>query len=109
MGGDRIAYQVLGQGPPDLVMTTGGFSQIDIIWEDPGIALFLRTLASFSRLILFDRRGTAPPTRYRPIPCHRGSPTPRSSSWSWTRSAPSGRRSWRKLTPGRSHCFSPGP
>lgn len=58
LGGDRIAYQVLGQGPPDLVMTTGGFSQIDIIWEDPGIALFLRTLASFSRLILFDRRGT---------------------------------------------------
>jgi hypothetical protein len=34
LGGDRIAYQVLGQGPPDLVMTTGGFSQIDIIWED---------------------------------------------------------------------------
>jgi class 3 adenylate cyclase len=58
LGGDRIAYQVLGQGPPDLVMTTGGFSQIDIIWEDPGIALFLRTLASFARLILFDRRGT---------------------------------------------------
>jgi class 3 adenylate cyclase len=58
LGGDRIAYQVLGQGPLDLVMTTGGFSQIDIIWEDPGIALFLRTLASFSRLILFDRRGT---------------------------------------------------
>ena len=57
LGGDRIAYQVLGQGPPDLVMTTGGFSQIDIVWEDPGIALFLRTLASFSRLILFDRLG----------------------------------------------------
>lgn len=58
LGDDRIAYQVLGQGPPDLVMTTGGFSQIDIVWEDSGIALFLRTLASFSRLILFDRRGT---------------------------------------------------
>jgi class 3 adenylate cyclase len=57
LGSDRIAYQVLGHGP-DLVMTTGGFSQIDIIWEDPGIALFLRTLASFSRVILFDRRGT---------------------------------------------------
>src|SRR5919109_2173121 len=58
LGDDRIAYQVLGQGPPDLVMTTGGFSQIDIVWEDPGIALFLRSLASFSRVILFDRRGT---------------------------------------------------
>jgi class 3 adenylate cyclase/pimeloyl-ACP methyl ester carboxylesterase len=55
---DRIAYQVLGQGPPDLVVTLNSFGHIDIAWEDPGFALFLRTLASFSRLILFDRRGT---------------------------------------------------
>ena len=68
LGGDRIAYQVLGQGPPDLVMTTGGFSQIDIVWEDPGIALFLRTLASFSRLILFDRRGTGASVPLPPDP-----------------------------------------
>jgi pimeloyl-ACP methyl ester carboxylesterase len=92
LGGDRIAYQVLGQGPPDLVMTTGGFSQIDIIWEDPGIALFLRTLASFSRLILFDRRGTGASDPLPPDPLPRGSPMPRSWSWSWTRSAPSGPR-----------------
>jgi class 3 adenylate cyclase len=58
LGRDRIAYQVLGQGPPDLVVTFGSFGHIDVAWEDPGIALFLRTLASFSRLILFDRRGT---------------------------------------------------
>jgi class 3 adenylate cyclase len=58
LGRDRIAYQVLGHGPPDLVLTFGSFGHIDIAWEDPGIALFLRTLASFSRLILFDRRGT---------------------------------------------------
>jgi pimeloyl-ACP methyl ester carboxylesterase len=58
LGPDRIAYQVLGAGPPDLVMTTGNYSHVDMAWEDPGIALFLRTLASFSRLILFDRRGT---------------------------------------------------
>jgi pimeloyl-ACP methyl ester carboxylesterase len=58
LGRDRIAYQVLGHGPPDLVVTFGSFGHIDIAWEDPGIALFLRTLASFSRLILFDRRGT---------------------------------------------------
>ena len=56
--GDRIAYQVVGAGPPDLVMTTGNYSHVDMVWEDPGIALFLRTLASFSRLIVFDRRGT---------------------------------------------------
>jgi len=58
LGRDRIAYQVLGEDPPDLVMTTGSFSHVDMAWEDPGIALFLRTLASFSRLIMFDRRGT---------------------------------------------------
>jgi pimeloyl-ACP methyl ester carboxylesterase len=56
--GDRIAYQVLGEGPPDLVLTPGSFGHLDIGWEDPGIALFCRTLASFCRLILFDRRGT---------------------------------------------------
>jgi len=56
LGQDRIGYQVLGKGPPDLVMT-GGVT-IDVAWEDPGVALFLRSLASFSRLILFDRRGT---------------------------------------------------
>jgi pimeloyl-ACP methyl ester carboxylesterase len=58
LGGDRIAYQVVGQGPPDLVLTIGNFSHVDMIWEDPGAALFLRTLASFCRLIRFDRQGT---------------------------------------------------
>jgi class 3 adenylate cyclase len=58
LGRDRIAYQVLGEGPPDLVLTSGSFGHVDMAWEDPGIALFFRTLASFSRLILFDRRGT---------------------------------------------------
>jgi pimeloyl-ACP methyl ester carboxylesterase len=56
--GDQIAYQVLGEGPPDLVLTPGSFSHLDIAWEDPGVALFCRTLASFCRLILFNRRGT---------------------------------------------------
>jgi class 3 adenylate cyclase/pimeloyl-ACP methyl ester carboxylesterase len=58
LGHDRIAYQVLGHGPPDLVLTLNSFGHIDIAWEDPGFALFLRTLASFSRLVLFDRQGT---------------------------------------------------
>jgi class 3 adenylate cyclase len=58
LGEDRIAYQVVGDGPPDLVLTLNSFGHVDIAWEDPGFALFLRTLASFSRLILFDRRGT---------------------------------------------------
>ena len=56
--GDRIAYQTFGQGPPDLVLAPGSFGHLDIAWEDPGITLFYRTLASFCRLIVFDRRGT---------------------------------------------------
>jgi class 3 adenylate cyclase len=58
LGDDRIAYQVLGEGPPDLVLTMGAFGHVDLQWEDPGIALFLRGLASFTRLVAFDRRGT---------------------------------------------------
>ena len=58
LGGDRVAYQVLGAGPPDLVLARRSYAHIDVAWEDPGIALFLRSLASFCRLILFDRRGT---------------------------------------------------
>jgi class 3 adenylate cyclase len=57
LGEDRVAYQVLGEGP-DLVLTMGAFGHVDLMWEDPGIALFMRRLASFSRLISFDRRGT---------------------------------------------------
>jgi class 3 adenylate cyclase len=42
------------------VLARRSYGHIDIAWEDPGIALFLRRLASFCRLILFDRRGTGP-------------------------------------------------
>ena len=58
LGQDRIAYQVLGQGPPDLVVTPGSFSHVDTMWEDPAAALMYRRLASFARLIRFDRVGT---------------------------------------------------
>jgi class 3 adenylate cyclase len=70
LGDDRIAYQVLGQGPPDLVMTHGGYGHLDLVWEDPGCTLFLRSLASFSRLILFDRRGigASDPPPHDPLP-----------------------------------------
>jgi hypothetical protein len=57
LGEDRIACQIFGQGPPDVVVTTGTVGSIDSIWEEPGVALFFRRLASFSRLILFDRLG----------------------------------------------------
>jgi len=56
-GGHHIAYQVLGDGPLDLIYVHG-VSHLDGQWEEPRYAHFLRHLASFSRLILFDMRGT---------------------------------------------------
>lgn len=53
-----IAYQVLGDGPFDLVFVPGWISHLEHSWEEPALARFLRRLASFSRLILFDKRGT---------------------------------------------------
>ena len=55
--GVHIAYQVLGDGPFDLVLIPGYVSHIELGWEYPEIADFVRSLASFSRLIIFDRRG----------------------------------------------------
>lgn len=57
-GDVNIAYQVVGEGERDLIYVPGWVSNIDIMWEDPGLAGFLRRLASFSRLITFDKRGT---------------------------------------------------
>jgi len=56
--GVNIAYQVVGSGPFDLVFVPGFVSHLDLQWGDPGIAAFLERLASFSRLIIFDKRGT---------------------------------------------------
>jgi pimeloyl-ACP methyl ester carboxylesterase len=56
-GDVNVAYQVFGEGPTDLVYVWGWISHIDFQWSDPTIASFLRRLASFSRLIMFDKRG----------------------------------------------------
>jgi class 3 adenylate cyclase len=48
----------VGSGPVDLVLSAGSFGAFDTDWEDPQAELFLRRLASFVRLIRFDRRGT---------------------------------------------------
>jgi class 3 adenylate cyclase/pimeloyl-ACP methyl ester carboxylesterase len=53
----QIAYQIVGDGPIDLVLVPGFVSHMEVIWEDPGAARFLEHLAEFSRLILFDKRG----------------------------------------------------
>jgi pimeloyl-ACP methyl ester carboxylesterase/class 3 adenylate cyclase len=52
----RIAYQAFGVGPA-LVWVPGWVSQLDLYWEEPALERFLRRLASFSRVIVFDRRG----------------------------------------------------
>jgi class 3 adenylate cyclase len=54
----NIAYQVVGEGPFDLVYVPGWVSNIEAMWEEPSHAHLLGRLASFSRLILFDKRGT---------------------------------------------------
>jgi pimeloyl-ACP methyl ester carboxylesterase len=57
-GDVNIAYQVIGEGPIDLVFVMGWLSNIDEFWTEPNFARFLTRLASFSRLIIFDKRGT---------------------------------------------------
>jgi class 3 adenylate cyclase len=54
----HVAYQTLGEGPPDLVFVPGWAHNVESVWEWPQHAAFARRLASFSRLILLDRRGT---------------------------------------------------
>ncbi len=56
-GGVNIAYQVVGEGSPDLVYVPGWISNVEMMWENPQFARFLRRLASFSRLTVFDKRG----------------------------------------------------
>jgi class 3 adenylate cyclase len=57
-GDVHIAYQVLGEGPFDLVAIPPWMSNIELLWENPLLAASFRRLASFSRLIRFDKRGT---------------------------------------------------
>jgi pimeloyl-ACP methyl ester carboxylesterase len=55
--GISIAYQVHGTGPVDLVLVPGFVSQVELLWEEAGVARFLRRLTAFSRLLVFDKRG----------------------------------------------------
>src|SRR5947199_8522286 len=54
----HIAYQVVGDGPIDLVYVPSWISQVEHYWEEPSVARYFNRLASFSRLIMFDRRGS---------------------------------------------------
>jgi pimeloyl-ACP methyl ester carboxylesterase len=66
--GVRVAYQVIGQGPLDLVCVPSAGSHIEVFWEEPSVARYLRRLASFSRLILFDKRGVGMSDRVEGVP-----------------------------------------
>ena len=57
-GDVNIAFQVVGDGPVDLVYVPGWISNVELNWEEPSLAYVLERLAGFSRLILFDKRGT---------------------------------------------------
>lgn len=57
-GDVHVAYQVLGDGPIDVVYVPGWISHLEYGWQQPRVANFFRRLAAFSRLILFDKRGT---------------------------------------------------
>jgi pimeloyl-ACP methyl ester carboxylesterase len=56
-GDISIAYQVVGDGPLDLVIVAGWVSNIDLFWEEPSFVRFFHGLSEFSRVILFDKRG----------------------------------------------------
>ena len=64
----RIAYQVVGDGPLDLVFVPGFISNLDLYWDESNMARFLSRLGSFSRLILFDKRGTGLSDRLGNLP-----------------------------------------
>jgi len=66
-GDVNIAYQVIGDAPLDLVFVMGWVSHLEYFWREPSFARFLMRLASFSRLILFDKRGTGLSDR---VPIH---------------------------------------
>jgi pimeloyl-ACP methyl ester carboxylesterase len=75
----NIAYQVVGEGPFDLVYVPGWVSNIEAMWDEPSHARLLSRLASFSRPILFDKPGTG---LSDPVPLDRPPFAP-----SWTRPA----------------------
>ena len=68
-GDVHIAYQVFGSGSFDLVLVPGWVSNVDVFWDEPLVARFLLRLAEFSRVILFDKRGTGLSDRVTDCPC----------------------------------------
>ena len=57
-GGVAIAYQIVGDGPRDVLLVSGFLSNIEYAWMYPSMASFLTRLSGFARLIVMDRRGS---------------------------------------------------
>lgn len=67
-GNVNIAYQVVGNGPIDLILVMGWVSNLEYSWEEPSLNNFLTRLSSFARLIIFDKRGTGLSDRASQLP-----------------------------------------
>src|SRR5918994_1425421 len=61
-----LAYQIVGDGPLDLLYMQGSISNLEVGWENPALARFLRQLAEMARLIITDRRGLGCSERFTP-------------------------------------------
>jgi pimeloyl-ACP methyl ester carboxylesterase len=64
--GTHVAFQIVGEGPIDIVVMRSWFSNLDNEWEDPVVAGIYRRLGSLGRVIVFDRRGTGLSDRLDP-------------------------------------------
>jgi hypothetical protein len=97
-GDVNIAYQVFGQGPRDLVVVFGWFSNVEVMWEEPMLARFLNRLASCARVIIFGsskssccqlensrRASNPPPSRLASVSVAR---TALASCWAMARPSP---------------------
>ena len=55
--GITLAWTAIGEGPVDILVLLGGFSHVEHLWDEPGLARYFERMATFSRVILMDRRG----------------------------------------------------
>jgi class 3 adenylate cyclase len=67
-GNVHVAYQVFGEGPVNLVMTPGSVSHLDYFWQLPAMRSYLEGLGKFSRVAIFDKRGTGLSDRDSGVP-----------------------------------------
>jgi pimeloyl-ACP methyl ester carboxylesterase len=100
----QIAYQVVGDGPVDVVLGFDWGSNIELVWEHPQTERFLRRVASYGRLLLFDMRGSGCRTLSRT--CHRWRSGWTTSARCWVGSALSVRHWSGMVTPGSCACWS---